>query len=60
MNRSITEGMPSFLLPPPGFGISTRFTASGLYVPSSNYTGARVSELVNMKLNGVDFRRSLN
>lgn len=33
MNRSNTVGMPSLRTPPSGFGISTRFTGFGLYIP---------------------------
>ena len=33
MNRSSTVGMPSLRSSPSGFGISTRFTGFGLYVP---------------------------
>lgn len=36
MNRSSTVGMPSFHVPPSGFGISTRLTGFGMYVPLSN------------------------
>ena len=36
MNRSTTVGMPNARTPPPGFGISARFTGCGRYVPPSN------------------------
>ena len=36
MTLSITVGTPSFRIPPPGFGIITRNTGYGLYVPSSS------------------------
>ena len=31
--RSLTVGIPSFRIPPSGFGISTRLTGSGVYFP---------------------------
>jgi hypothetical protein len=36
MNRSRTVGIPSFRTPPPGLGLSTRFTGLGRYVPANS------------------------
>ena len=36
MNRSSTVGIPSYRIPPPGLGISTRFTGQGVYSPRIN------------------------
>ena len=33
MVRSVTVGIPSFRIPPSGFGISTRLTGFGVYFP---------------------------
>ena len=35
MIRSMTVGIPSFRIPPSGFGISTRLTGDGVYLPRS-------------------------
>ena len=37
IKRSSTVGMPNLRCPPPGFGISTRFTGLGRYLPVSSF-----------------------